>query len=843
MERLKNLLRSTVFWGTVCSIAAMAIIAIAFFYPDSLEGNVLQQHDTVQGMSIGHETQQYRELTGEQSRWTNSLFSGMPTFQISPSYPSNSLFSWIDSVMGLGLPNPSNLLFMMMTGFFILLMVMRMRWHLALIGAIAYGLSSYFVIIIGAGHIWKFVTLAYIPPTMAGIILCYRGRYLAGGALTSLFAMMQIAANHVQMTYYFLFVAAGFVLSYFITAYRTRNIKKWLTATGVVVIAGLLAVAANLPSLYNTYEYSKQTIRGGHSELTAADDANSTGAGLDRDYITQYSYGEAEMFSLLIPNIKGGASVKPEKGINRPLTLGDLEPAHELYTSGRISPDDFRNLHSVSQYFGEPEGTNGPVYVGALIVALFILGCIIVRGPLKWVLIGLTVFSILLALGRNCMWFTDFMLDYVPMYNKFRTPESILVIAEFTMPLLAIMALRQIFTLPAQERWQLLRKPLFISFGLVLLLCIIGIVAPGLYGSVLSEPEMENGYQQMPLYPAIESLRHSMVSDDAMRSFLIVAAGFGVIVLFLMGKLSQAVSIAAVGVIVFGDLFSVNKRYVDHESFMPRPTVNPEGIAPTVADAMILESDDELRLPDGNTNYRVLDLVRFSDPQPSYFHKMVGGYHAAKLTRYQDVLDYYFTGGHNPENIVDMLNVRYIIQDPASAPIYNANALGNAWFVDKVVYTDTPDDEMARIENMDIFSEAVADRKFESALGASVAKVPGDTIVALSYAPNRLTYSTNSARGGVAVLSEIYFPWGWKAVLEDGTELEIGRVNYVLRAVRIPAGKHELTLTFDPESIHTTTFVAYIAIILIYVALAATVATRVLRNRTLCVGNQENSLD
>lgn len=286
MEHIKKLFSNKSFIGALGSIAIIAIIAIAFFYPDSMEGNTLQQHDMVQGMSNGHEVQQYREATGEQSRWTNSLFSGMPTFQISPSYPSNSLFSWIDSVMGLWLPAPSNLLCMMMIGFFILLMAMRMRWYIALIGAIAYGFSSYFIIIIGAGHIWKFVTLAYIPPTIAGIILCYRGRYLAGGALTALFAMMQIASNHVQMTYYFLFVIAGFSLSFLIEAYRSNRTRQWLTATGMLLVAGILAAGANLPSLYNTYEYSKQTIRGGHSELTSPGNANSTGAGLDRDHIT-----------------------------------------------------------------------------------------------------------------------------------------------------------------------------------------------------------------------------------------------------------------------------------------------------------------------------------------------------------------------------------------------------------------------------------------------------------------------------------------------------------------------------------------------------------------------------
>ena len=322
---------------------------------------------------------------------------------------------------------------------------MKMKWYVALIGAIAYGFSSYFIIIIGAGHIWKFVTLAYIPPTIAGIILCYRGKYIAGGALAALFAMMQIASNHIQMTYYFAFVIFGFVVAYLIKAIKTKKVKQWVVSTGVLLFAGILAISANLPSLYNTYEYSKETIRGGHSELSQAKGNENGGkAGLDRDYITQYSYGGAETFSLLIPNIKGGASAKPIGGRMSALSLTDLPEVETLVKENKIKQHEQQVMHYLSQYFGEPEGTNGPVYVGAVICALFLLGCIIVKGPIKWMLIALTLLSIFLALGRNCMWLTDLFIDYMPMYSKFRAVESILVIAEFTMPLLAVMALQKL---------------------------------------------------------------------------------------------------------------------------------------------------------------------------------------------------------------------------------------------------------------------------------------------------------------------------------------------------------------------------------------------------------------
>ncbi|MDE7410817.1 MAG: YfhO family protein [Paramuribaculum sp.] len=835
MSVISDYLHRKSVWGVIGSVAVIAIIAIAFFYPDNFEGNVLRQHDMVQGMANGHEVELYREATGVQSRWTNSLFSGMPTFQIAPSYESNSLFSWIDTVMGLGLPQPSNLLFMMMAGFFILLLVMRMRWYIALIGAVAYGFSSYFIIIIGAGHIWKFVTLAYIPPTIAGLVLCYRGRYLAGGALAALFTMMQIASNHVQMTYYFLLVMVAMSVAYLVIAVREKSLRRWLIATAVLVVAGAAGALANLPSLYNTYEYSKQTMRGGHSELNRGNDANATADGLDRDYITQYSYGRSETFTLLIPNVKGGATSRPEKGANRALTLAELPQAQQMYRDGTISADTMRDLSAVYQYFGEPEGTSGPVYVGALIFALFLLGCVVVKGPVKWALLVMTILSILLALGRNCMWLTDFMLDVMPMYNKFRTPESILVIAEFTMPLLAMLGLQKLFAAPVGQVWNEYRRPVLVSFGITLVLCLAGIVLPSVYGAPLSDPEIQAGYAGSAAYPAIEALRHAMVADDAMRSFLITAAGFGVLLLYFRNKMSMAVAVACIGVVVAGDLYMVGKRYVDHESFTAALPSNPQGILPEQADVDILSVDEEFRLADGNTNYRVLDLSRFTDPRPSYFHKMIGGYHAAKLTRYQDMIDYYLLSERNPENMINMLNAQFIIQNPKQAPIYNDAAMGNAWLVDKIIYTDTPDKEIAAIEDLNLGSEAVADESFRSILGDSAPKTYGDTIYAVSYAPDKLGYNVRTAAGGVAVLSEIYFPWGWKATI-DGKPVEIGRVNYLLRALKVPAGEHDIELTFDPESLHVTTSVAYMAIIVIYLAIACALAVWV---RSLMRGSAE----
>lgn len=848
MEKIKEIFMSRRLWTIVGSVAVMAIVAFAYFYPDAARGNVLRQHDIQQGVAIGQEAKAYYEATGESTRWTNSLFSGMPTFQIAPSYPSNAWFSWLDTVFGLGLPQPANLLFMMMAGFFVLLMVMRMRWYVALIGAIAYGFSSYFVILIGAGHIWKFVTLAYIPPTIAGVVLCYRGRYLAGGAVAALFAMMQIASNHVQMTYYFLFVIFGFVIAYLITAVREKRLREWFAATGVLAVAAILAVAANLPSLYNTYEYSKETMRGGHSELSHPTDAANVTSGLDRDYITQYSYGTSETFTLLIPNVKGGATMKPEKGSNKIMSLGSLPEVKEMTQKGVIGPQEAQYLDYIYQYFGEPEGTNGPVYVGALIVALFLIGCVIVRGPMKWVLIALTLLSVLLALGRNCMWLTNFMIDYMPMYNKFRTVESILVIAEFTMPLLAVLALQKLLSGTPEEGWSRYRKPFLYGFGIVLVLCLAGIAVPGIYGSAITDGDRQTDamisqslaqqgadaavIQQLSLnnpriYAAVENLRHSMVAADSMRSFLIVAAGFGVLLLYFRRKLSLGVAAVGVGIIVLGDLFMVNKRYLDSDSFVPRTLARGEMFPLTETDKAILA--------DTAMNYRVLNMPQFWQAAPSYRHKTIGGYHAAKLTRYQDLIDCHLTpflqGSQSDAdwNVVNMLNARYIV-DYNGQPLVNDEALGNAWFVDEVRYVDGADAEMNALSEINPAAVAVADKRFRDVLGASVSKSPGDTIFETSYAPNRLTYHASTARGGVAVLSEVYFPWGWHAAI-DGKPVEIGRVNYVLRALNIPAGEHTVELTFDPESLHNTTNIAYVAVVLIYVALIAAAVMCVVRKR------------
>ena len=850
-------LRSPQFWGFFLSIAIMAAVSIAFFYPDNFEGNSLMQADVHQGLANGHEIQQSEAVTGEKALWTNSLFSGMPTFQIAPSYPSNSLFSWIDTAYGLCLPAPSNLLFMMMFGFLIMLYCMRLRWYYALLGALAWGLSSYYIIIIGAGHIWKFITLAYIPPTIGGLVLCYRGRYLPGAAITALFAMMQLNANHPQMSYYFAFVMAAMSIAYLITAIRTKKFRQWLTATAILAGAGLLAFGANLPGIYNTYEYSKETKRA-QSELTPLPSASDTAApaerptgGLPKGDIVNWSYGRGEMLSLLIPDIKGGATMRPERGTHTPMTLDKLPGA-----STSTTPDIQPLLQYFTQYFNDSEGTNGPVYVGALIFALCLLACIIVRGPMKWALVTVLLFTCALSLGRNFAALTDFMIYNFPMYNKFRAVESILVVAEFIMPLLAVLALDR-FLRPADSPdsrlylWGRISKmqALYIAFGIPAAICLLGIIAPAAFGSAITTPERGMLAQVMAQDPAaaarletaVTDLRMGMVRSDSLRSLIFIVLGFAALYFAHRRKLSVGATAACITVLVLADLYNVDKRYVSHDSFSQADYFTQNYYDPFAPDAV-----DQAILQDTDPDYRVMDIPGFFSATRSYHHKMLGGYHAAKLNRYEDLIQRQLMPviqyGYYPEmrsdsiaalydeqdrpvvdalrrayRTLDMLNARYIITgDPDRPVLRNPDALGNAWLIDSIAFVDDADAEMAALGSFDPRHTAVADRKFIDALGGDIVKpLPGDSAALTYYSPNTLKYDVNTTSGGIVVFSEVYFPWGWKATI-DGAPATLGRVNYILRALRIPAGHHQVTLTFDPDSIRNTAAVAYACVTLIY---------------------------
>ena len=811
------------FLPDLIAILAFIVISFIYFFPAITEDRILFQHDTVAGAGAGQEAKEYYERTGERTRWTNALFGGMPTYQMSPSYDSTEPLTFVQKVYHLFLPNYVWLTFIMMLGFYILLRAFGIPAWLAGLGGIIWGFSSYFFILIAAGHIWKFITLAYIPPTIAGIVLAYRKKYLLGGIIIALFMAMQILSNHVQMTYYFLFVILFMVGAFFEDAWRKKELPQFFKATGVLIVAGLIGVSINLSNLYHTYEYSKETMRGKSELKYEGAAAKQTSSGLNRDYITQWSYGIGETFSLLVPNVKGGASV--------PLSRSEkaMEKANPMYSS----------LYSqLTQYFGDQPMTSGPVYVGAFVLMLFILGCFIVKGPMKWALLGATIFSILLSWGKNFMGLTDFFIDYIPMYNKFRAVSSILVIAEFTIPLLAILTLKEILTKPELLKEKL--KYIYISFGLTGGLALLFAIAPRLFfptyipGNEMAALQNALPADQLsPIIANLEEMRVHLFTSDAWRSFFIVTIGTLLLLAYNAKKLKATWTVAAIALLCLGDMWSVNKRYLYDEQFIPKSEQTA---------TFRKTQTDELILQDPSLDYRVLNFAgnTFEENNTSYWHKSVGGYHAAKLRRYQEMIDHHIakemqaayqevaTAGGQMDSVnaakfpvLNMLNTKYFIfpagQQGQTVPIENPYTFGNAWFIDKIQYVNNANEEIDAIGQVDLQQTAIVDSKFKEALhGVNEGyKDSLSTIRLTSYEPNQLVYETSSPQDGIVVFSEIYYP-GWTATI-DGKPADIARADYILRAMNVPAGKHTIEMRFDPQSLHITEGIAYGAMALLLV--------------------------
>ena len=542
----------------VLAVLLFAVLAFAYFFPADIEGRILYRHDASAGRGAGQEGIEYLQKTGERSRWTNALFGGMPTYQMAPSYGSTDLLTKAVNAYHLWLPENVWFVFAYLLGFYILLRAFDFRQHLAALGSIIWAFSTYFLIIIAAGHIWKVWALAYLPPLIAGLVLAYRGKYLWGLLLTAVFTAFEINANHVQMTYYYLFIILALVIAWLVEAVQQKQMARFLKATAVCVVGATIGLCINLSNLYHTWEYSKESMRG-KSELVKQNSANQTSSGLDRDYITQWSYGIDETWTLLIPNTKGGASM--------PMSMSETAMKH-------ANPDYASIYDQIGQYWGEQPGTSGPVYVGAFVMLLFILGLFIVKGPVKWALLAATILSILLSWGRNFMGFTDFFLDYVPMYAKFRTVASILVIAEFTIPLLAMLALKRL--LSGEVKKEQLRVPLIVSFALTGGIALLFSLMPSFFfDSFISSSEMR-ALQSLPaehIQPLIANLtemRQAVFTADAMRSFYIILIGTGILLACLYGKLKKEYTVGILLVLCLVDLWTVNKRYLNDEMFVPK---------------------------------------------------------------------------------------------------------------------------------------------------------------------------------------------------------------------------------------------------------------------------------
>ncbi len=806
----------------IAAIAIFIVISFAYFMPADLEGRILYRHDASAGRGAGMEQQQFYEQTGTRTRWTNSTFSGMPTYQTAPSYDSTDILSQIMNAYHLWLPENVWYIFAYLLGFYILLRAFDFRKELAILGSIIWAFSSYFFIIIAAGHIWKVMALAYLPPMIAGIVYVYgRNKYLTGFVLTAVFAAFEVKANHVQMTYYYLYVVLFMIIAYLASAVRQKKMAQFGKATAVCAAGALLGICINMSNLYHTWQYGKESMRGG-SELTKGKPDGKSTSGLDKDYITQWSYGIDETWTLLVPNAKGGASM--------PLTMSDR-------AMKKADPQYLQIYNQLGQYWGDQPGTSGPVYVGALVVMLFVLSLFIVKGPMKWALLALTVLSILLSWGRNFMPLTDFFIDHVPMYSKFRTVASILVIAEFSVPLLAMLGLKRIFDEP-----DLLKKKeryVIISYVLTAGVCILFALFPTFFFPHFTSLAERNALENIPaeyLAPLVQNLTDMRVSVfrwDCWRSVIIITVGIELLYLYRAKKMPFGLTVALVALLCLLDMWQVNKRYLFDDMFVEKSQrEQPQPLTQT---------DLEI-LSDTTPDYRVLNLASntFNENETSYYHKSIGGYHAAKLRRYQDMIDRYIhpemgalmssiadaggdmtmVDGDNLFPVLNALNTRYVIvplQGGDTLPLQNPYAYGNAWMIDGISYVDNADSEIEKMAELDLRHEAVADRKFSSALGETAEQDSASVVTMKSYKPNELVYSVSSSAGGIVVFSEIYYP-GWTATI-DGEATELGRADYILRALNVPKGEHEVVLAFKPKSIRATETVAYVSYVLLIAAL------------------------
>ncbi len=799
----------------IIAVAIFAGIALAYSYP-VLEGKRIYQPDIMNYTGMSKEINDYRVKTGEETLWTNSMFGGMPAYQISVIY-KNNIARFFHKIFTLGLPGPANMIFLYMVGFYILMLVLGVGTWLAIVGAIAFAFSSYHFIIIEAGHNTKALAIGYMAPTLAGILLALRGRLLAGSLLTAVFLSLQIYANHFQITYYLLVIVLLTGFAFLIHDFIHKNLTNFSKALGALLLAAFMAVLLNITNLWTTYEYSKYTIRGG-TELSHNQEVQTSG-GLDTEYATQWSYGIGETFSLFIPNIKGGAT-------------GRL--AQNSDWTNKVKPDNRSWVGNQNHYWGDQPFTSGPVYVGAIIFFLFVFGSFVLRGPLKWALIVAAVLSVLLSWGKNFMPLTEFFMHYVPGYNKFRAVSMTLVIAELAIPVVAMLGLREIAENPQLVRNKL--KPFLAAVGLTAGVATLFYLIPKAVFHFTSVQEVATFSQfkaETPdmaatvdsLRSELENARISIFRADALRSMLFILLAAGAIWAFALKKIKKEALIAIVALLVILDMWPVDKRYLNTDNFVAKRQVD-KPFQPSEVDQIILKDVDP--------HYRVLNLTTstFSDAATSYFHKSIGGYHGAKLQRYQDLIDHHITKGNI--KVLNMLNAKYIIRtDEKKKPIAEVNfdAAGNAWLVNKYKLVANADEEIDALIGIDLENEIVADRKFAGELeGKPFGTDPMSEIALTSYAPNRLTYKGQTAKQQIAVFSEIYYDKGWNAYL-NGKPVPHFRANYLLRAIVLPAGTHEIEFRFEPKSFIWGERISLIASVLLVLLIASYFVYPVIRRR------------
>ncbi len=778
----------------VAAIIAFAAISWIYFSP-VLEGKRVKQHDMDMHKGMAQEVTQYRESTGETALWTNSAFGGMPTWNITAPQKTN-LFEYVHRGLSIGLPSPLGSVFISMLAFFILLLVLDCSFWISVAGAIAYGFTSYLFIVIGAGHNAKAVAMAYMPAGIAGVLLTYKGKYLWGSLLTAIALALEIRANHLQITYYLLLIIVILVIAEFIADLKEKKLGHFVKASLLLVAVAIISTLTFTTKLYANYEFGKETTRG--KPVLTRNEGNQT-TGLDRDYITQWSYGIGETWSLLIPNTKGGASAY----------IGSQHPALEKADSR------FRqNIAQSNAYWGDQPGTSGPVYVGAIVVFLFVLGTLTVKGKLKWALLVATVLSILLSWGKNFMGFTNFFLDYIPGYDKFRAVSMTLVIAEVTMPLLGFLGLAEIVKSP--EDFKKNMKKFYIALGITAGFCLLFYLAPKAFFSFLSQGEAEqfaslskgrDGAVYASFAANLEDVRVAIFRKDAIRSFFFILLAAVPLFLYGKGKLKAQIAFPIIAVLILADMFPIDKRYLNNDDFIPRR----QSEHPFTASAA-----DQYILNDNTLDFRVADITKdpFNDASTCYFHKSIGGYCGVKLRRYQDVITQYLGGELNQlrssqtgedmlqalsqQKVLNMLNTKYIIYNPNSHPFQNPYAFGNAWMVSDIRWVDTPNEEIDAIGSAELTHTAIMSKEFEGQVNGYHPTSNEGTITLTDYRPNQVTYSFNANEDKLVVFSEIWTSRAWTMRI-DGEEHPILRANYLLRAAMVPAGQHEIVMRYEPR--------------------------------------------
>ena len=818
-------------WQHLLVVVAFVFISAIYFYP-VLEGQGLRQGDYITALGMQKELKDFREATGEYSGWTNSMFGGMPSYQISGTQQFN-IHNLLMKILHLALPYTTMAIFFIyLLGFYFLLSSLKFKKSIAIIGALAFALSSYNIIIIAAGHITKCYAIAYMPAVLAGVIYLFNKNYISGALIFTFALGIEIACNHPQILYYLAILCGLYVVYKFIIEYKKGDVKPLIKSSIVAVVAIIFAVLPNIATLWTTWEYGKYSTRS-QSELSSRQQSS----GLDKDYAFAWSYGKAETMTLLIPNFKGGASGY----------LGQNEKAQKVISaSGNRQISDAAS--SQNQYWGNQPFTSGPVYAGAVIVFLFVLGLFIVKNPIKWWLLGATIVSMIMSWGNNAAFITDLLFDYFPMFNKFRSVSMALVIAQVCIPFLAVIALKEYSENPDYIKTK--AKDFYIALGITGGLCFIFWVAPGLT-TTLSDQEaasiaeatsqnVQYAAQYELLAKTMQDARQAILSADALRSLLFILITAVVLYLFGIGRIKNNVLFIIIGLLVVADMWTVDYRYLGPSDYVTRSQVANEFV-PSAADNFILKDND----PD----FRVLNLSAnvFNDAKTSYFHKSIGGYHGAKLRRYQEFIDTVLGNNvyaaqrlvqmyrQNQKSLSDvhefvvnnpafnMLNTKFIIYDPQQMPIINMNTCGNAWFVNKYELVENADQEIGSLTKNNPKETAVINKNmfkdFVPTLPQDQIVLKDSGVISLAeYKPNYIKYNSLSQKDRLAVFSEIYYPKGWEAYI-DGKPTQHICADYILRAMVIPAGEHTVEFKFNPVSVKAGTTIATISSILLLIAL------------------------